>query len=90
MTRSDLEKMTRPAPSEKERRKGRAFLAFSPFCGCVFRAKKADRHKKFMVNLFFKRGQLCYNVHNTTILPSFPDSGPKCGENRELIGRASG
>ena len=31
VTLSELEKMTRPAPSEKERRKGRVFLIFQPF-----------------------------------------------------------
>lgn len=31
MTLSELEKMTRPAPSEKERRKGRVFLISQPF-----------------------------------------------------------
>lgn len=29
-------------------------------------------HKKFMVNLFFKCEELCYNVHNATILRRFP------------------
>lgn len=40
MTLSELEKMTRPAPSEKEWRKGRVFLIFQPFLRLCVPCKK--------------------------------------------------
>lgn len=40
MTLAEPEKMTRPAPSEKERRTGRVFLIFQPFLRLCVPCKK--------------------------------------------------